>query len=277
MPAGSNNTNWGCESDARTSPVPIPPWEPGPSKGSRIAQSPATKKGRGRLHGSGRGKRCLPGERAISSRRAHQGRDCEAAETQRIAENAPRWPDPMTNVSQSCRGSNGARWGLCLLLRTIRRGWGFSTICSSSPALAGRVCHGCACLRSRRWSWRGPTIRSCRSTQLIRNAGRIGGKKTRDQRRSKSVTSPHCCLGRHLRIGLQRPDCLAEVPVLCERLFRPVYLREQGFFAKLGCGTGDSALISRRSEKKLQKNQTLTSAPCFLAEQGCNAGEEAAS
>jgi len=68
--------------------------------------------------------------------------------------------------------------------------------------------------------------------------------------------------------GAQRLHCVDEVPVLCERLFRPVYLREQGFFAKLGCGTGDSALISRRSEKKLQKNQALTSRPCFLAEQG---------
>ena len=51
-------------------------------------------------------------------------------------------------------------------------------------------------------------------------------------------------------------------------LFRPVYLREQGSFAKLGCRTGDSALISKRSEKKLQKNQVLTSRSCFLAEQG---------
>jgi len=32
-------------------------------------------------------------EWAIPSRRADQGRDCGAAEIQRIAENAPRWPD----------------------------------------------------------------------------------------------------------------------------------------------------------------------------------------
>src|SRR5262249_5646334 len=38
---------------------------------------------------------------AVPSRRAHQGRDCGAAEIQRIAENAPRWPDMNT--------SNGVR------------------------------------------------------------------------------------------------------------------------------------------------------------------------
>src|SRR5262249_41076418 len=35
---------------------------------------------------------------AIPSRRADQGRDCGAAENQRIAENAPRWPGMNTHA-----------------------------------------------------------------------------------------------------------------------------------------------------------------------------------
>jgi len=44
-----------------------------------------------------------PGERdgAIPSRRANQGRDCGAAEIQRIAQNAPRWPDINSLVQPS--------------------------------------------------------------------------------------------------------------------------------------------------------------------------------
>ena len=37
----------------------------------------------------------------IPSRRAHQGRDCGAAQIQRIAENAPRWPDINSLVQPS--------------------------------------------------------------------------------------------------------------------------------------------------------------------------------
>ena len=44
-------------------------------------------------------------QRAIPARRAHEGRDCGAAEIQRIAENAPRWPG-MKYVKS--RGGNSA-------------------------------------------------------------------------------------------------------------------------------------------------------------------------
>ncbi len=47
----------------------------------------------------------LLNQRAIPARRAHEGRDCGAAEIQRIAENAPRWPG-MKYVKS--RGGNSA-------------------------------------------------------------------------------------------------------------------------------------------------------------------------
>src|SRR6516225_8966675 len=43
--------------------------------------------------------------RTIPSRRADQGRDCGAAETQRIAENAPRWPDVKLVTDSATIGS----------------------------------------------------------------------------------------------------------------------------------------------------------------------------
>src|SRR5262245_56456631 len=58
-------------------------------------RSPATKKGRCRLHGgaSGSGAPSWQAEWPVPSRGADQGRDCGAAEIQHVAENAPRWPD----------------------------------------------------------------------------------------------------------------------------------------------------------------------------------------
>src|SRR5262245_38360679 len=57
-------------------------------------RSPGTRKSRCRLHGGASGSGGpLANRMAIPSRRADQGRDCGAAEIQRIAENAPRWPD----------------------------------------------------------------------------------------------------------------------------------------------------------------------------------------
>src|SRR5262245_12787799 len=55
-----------------------------------------------------------PGKRngATSSRRADQGRDCGAAETQRVAENAPRWAE--MNASRRdmrvCLGVHASSW-----------------------------------------------------------------------------------------------------------------------------------------------------------------------
>ena len=47
----------------------------------------------------------------IPSRRADQGRDCGAAEIQRVVENAPRWPDMKTRKSREVRnhGRRAAR------------------------------------------------------------------------------------------------------------------------------------------------------------------------
>src|SRR5262249_59123208 len=60
-------------------------------------RSPATKKGRCRLHGGASGSGPFwQAEWPVPSRRADQGRDCGAAEIQRTAENAPRWPDVNT-------------------------------------------------------------------------------------------------------------------------------------------------------------------------------------
>ena len=55
-------------------------------------------KGRCQMHGGRAGEgpcAASPGKRngATSSRRADQGRDCGAAETQRVAENSPRWAE----------------------------------------------------------------------------------------------------------------------------------------------------------------------------------------
>ncbi len=58
-----------------------------------------------------------------------------------------------------------AKLTVLLKMATPRR-YGRATTaitCSCSPAVAGRACLGCAGLRSRRWSWREPTIRSCLS------------------------------------------------------------------------------------------------------------------
>jgi len=46
-------------------------------------------------------------EWAIPSRRADQGRDCGAAEIQRVAENAPRWPD--MNAEERVFGGSRSR------------------------------------------------------------------------------------------------------------------------------------------------------------------------
>src|ERR1700750_2682988 len=46
---------------------------------------------------------CWREEWAIPSQRADQGRDCGAAEIQRIAQNAPRWPDMNTKIESMRR------------------------------------------------------------------------------------------------------------------------------------------------------------------------------